>query len=78
MRRPAVVEIRQRLVGSRTQFDNHFLELADRQHVVQELDRLRAIQAAGGQLRGQGALKPITVDGAAGNERGREVRPGIA
>ena len=40
VRRPAVVVARERVVAARPEADDHLLDLADREHVVEQVQRL--------------------------------------
>ena len=59
VRRAAVVEIADRLVGARTQLDDHLLEFADDHHILEHRNRLSGVDRSGSQLRLEIALVAI-------------------
>ena len=78
MRRPAVVEITDRLVGPGAQFHDHLLELPDDQHVLEDGGGLVAGDRARGQFRAQVLVVAIGGDPAAIHLERLELRSHIA
>ena len=78
VRRPPVIEILDRLVGAGAELHDHLLHLADHQHVFEEIGGRLRFNAARLELASQISLETITLNLAAIDLEGPEIRPQIA
>ena len=78
VRRAAVVVAGERAVAARAEPDDHLLELADGQHVVEEVECGGCGQSSRGQLRGEVAGVGEATVGAERRLEGHEVRSSVA
>ena len=62
VRRAAVVVVADRLVGAGPELDDHLFQLADDQHVFEQVERGRRVQTAGAELRAQVACVDKAAD----------------
>jgi hypothetical protein len=76
--RAAIVVARQRVVATRPKANNHLLQLADRQHVVEQVERRRARELPRGDLGTCVAGEVEAADRAQGLLERREVRSIVA
>ena len=74
----AVIIIWQGVIGARTELDDHFLKFADGKHVIKQLQGSIAVKSARGNFFFQSFIERITLDDAAINVTGGEIRFAVA